>query len=90
MRFCKENHAVGQGEGIGIIIGIEPDNKIKYQEEKDNAYKALMEWKRNFFDLAKGTPGKAFINELTKLINQWSSKSVIPSLILQRSSRNPM
>ena len=56
-----------------------------------------MHWKSNLFDLPKGAPGKAFIDELTKLINEWSSKPsnrdiclkalmVMPSLILQRTS----
>ena len=70
---------------------------MKYREEIDNAYNELMHWKRNLFDLPKGTLGKTFISELTKLINRWSSKSpnrdicikaliVMPSLILQKIS----
>ena len=60
-------------------------------------FNELVHWKRNLFNLPKGTPGKAFINELTKRINEWCSKSpnrdiclkalvVMPSLILQRTS----
>ena len=98
MRFCKENHVIDQGEGTGAIIGTELDNKMKYQEEIENAYNKLaVHWKRNLFNLPKGAPGKAFINELTKLINEWSSKlpnrdiclkalMVMSSLILQRTS----
>ena len=70
---------------------------MEYWEEKENAFNELVHWKRNLFDLPKGVPGKAFINELTKHINKWSSKSpnweiclkslmVMPSLILQRTS----
>ena len=51
MRFCKENHAIDDGEGIGSIIGTKPDNEIKYQEEIENAFNELVHWKRNFFDL---------------------------------------
>ena len=61
--------------GTGTIIGTEPDNEMKYREEKENAFDELVHWKRNLFDLSKGVPGKAFINELTKHINKWSSKS---------------
>ena len=97
MRFCKENHAIDEGEGTGTIIGTEPDNKMKYREERENTFNESVHWKRNLFDLPKGAPGKAFINELTKKINEWCSKSsnrdicvkalmVMPSLILQRTS----
>ena len=51
MRFCKENHAIDDGEGTGSIIGTKPDNEIKYQEEIENAFNELVHWKRNFFDL---------------------------------------
>ena len=56
-----------------------------------------MHWKRNLFGLSIGAPGKAFINKLAKLINEWASKSpnqdicfkalmVMPSLISQITS----
>ena len=56
-----------------------------------------MHWTRNLFGLSIGAPGKAFINKLTKLINEWASKSpnqgicfkalmVMPSLISQITS----
>ena len=97
MRFCKENHTIDQGEVIVTIINTEPDNERKYREEIENACNELVHWKGNLFDLPKGAPGKAFINDLTKLINQWFSKSpnrdiclkglmVMPSLVLQRTS----
>ena len=97
MWFCKENHAIDEGEGTGTIIGTQPDNEMKYREEIENAFNELVHWKRNLFDLPKGAPGKAFINELTFKINEWCSKSpnwdiclkalmVMPSLILQRTS----
>ena len=70
---------------------------MKYQEQIENACNELVHWKINLFDLQKGVSGKTFINELTKLINEWFSKSpnqniffktlmTIPSLILQRTS----
>ena len=97
MQFCKENHATDEGEGTEAIIGTEPENEMKYREEIENAFNELVHWKRNLFDLPTGAPEKAFINELTKQINKWCSKSpnrdiclkalmVMPSLILKRTS----
>ena len=68
--FFKENHAIDQGERTGTIIGTEPDNEMKYREEIENAYNELAHWKRNLFSLLKRTPGKAFISEVTKLMNE--------------------
>ena len=42
LRFCKENHAIHQGEGTRTIIGTEPDNEMKYREEIENAYNELV------------------------------------------------
>ena len=97
IRFCEENHAIDEREGTGAIIGTEPDNEMKYQEEIENAVNDLVHWKRNLFDLPKEAPGKAFIYELTKQIKEWCSKSpnrdiclkvlmVMSSLMLQRTS----
>ena len=97
MRLCKENHTIDQGEGTETVISTEPDNEMKYRGEIENACNELMHWKRNLFDLPNGAPGKAFINELPKLINEWFLKSpnrdiclkalmVMSSLILQRTS----
>ena len=67
MWFCKENQAIGQGEGAGMVISREPDNEMKYWEEIGNAYNELKHWKRNLFGLPKGAPRKAFSNELANL-----------------------
>ena len=42
MRFCKENHAVDQGEKIRMIISTEPDIEMKYGKDIDNAYNELV------------------------------------------------
>ena len=35
MQFCKEDHAlIKEGEGTGMIINAEPDNEMKYQEDR--------------------------------------------------------
>ena len=75
IRFCEENHAIHEGEGTGTTIGTETNKKMKYREEIDNAFNALVHWKRILFDLPKGAPGKVFIYELTKHINECCSKS---------------
>ena len=74
MWFCKENHVIDQGDGTGTIISTEPDNETKYRDEIDNVYNELVHWKRNCFDVPKVAIRKAFINELTKLLNEFSSK----------------
>ena len=74
MWFCKENQAISQGEKTGMIISRETDNEMKYREETGNEYYELKHCKRTFFDLPKGTLGTVFVNELTKLINEWSWK----------------
>ena len=48
MWFCKENQAIGRGEGTGMIIHRELDNKMKYREEIGNAYDELKHWKKIF------------------------------------------
>ena len=73
MGFCKENHAIDQGPDKEIST--RSDNEMKYREEIDNAYNELVHWKKNLFDIPKQAPGKAFINELTKLINKLYLKS---------------
>ena len=57
----------------------------------------LVFWKKNLFELQRGAIGKAFISEITKLINEWCTKSpnrdiclkalmIMPALILQKTS----
>ena len=48
MWFRKENQAIGRGEGTGMIIRRELDNKMKYREEIGNAYDELKHWKKIF------------------------------------------
>ena len=61
-----------------------------------DAYEEIVKWKRNIFKLPKGNNGKRFLDEMTKLINQWASTNdednlkllmILPSLLLQRTSK---
>ena len=69
-----------------------------YRQDICRAYDSLVNWRRNLFELPKGNVGKSFINELTKLMLKWTSKSseqdfsmkalmVMPALVLQRTSQ---
>lgn len=68
-----------------------------YRENIHYAYEKMVHWKKNLFELPKGKCGNIFINEMTKLINDWSLESsdrdvsltalmTMPSLILQKTS----
>ena len=43
------------------------------RKNADMAYQAMSEWRRNTFTLPKGNSGKDYINEMTKLIEEWIS-----------------
>ena len=68
-----------------------------YIKTINSAFEKIVYWKKNHFDLPKGAVGKTFINEMTKLIDEWNTKSpnhdtsltalmVMPALLLQRTS----
>ena len=61
-------------------------------------YNEIVIWKRNLFMLPTGNAGKCFLEEMTKLINAWTSKSnlepaaltmlmILPGLLLQKPSK---
>lgn len=78
-RQCKgqqnENVAAENDRNNTGIENEELSEEIKYRNKISEAYDLLVHWKRNLFDLPKGAAGKSFIIELTKLFNEWSSKS---------------
>ena len=56
-----------------------------------------MFWSKNVFEIPKGAAGKMFIEEITKLINEWAinpefktlnlkAAMLLPNLILQKTS----
>ena len=78
--------------GIEAVLIIEPEHATPIAE----AYEEVMLWRRNIFDLPKGGIGKEYVEEMTRLINRWSSTNEeeslkmlmsMPNLLLQRSSK---
>ena len=73
------------------------DADVSLERYLTDIYNEIVYWKRNLFELPKGSAGKEFIKEMINLINQWNTKSpnrqyclsammVMPTLILQRTS----
>ena len=65
----------------------------------EKIYDIIVYWKKNLFMLPSGRAGKDYIGEITRLLNAWIQDSamkditfkaimVMPSLILQKPSRN--
>ena len=64
----------------------------------NKAYKKIVKWRRNIFLLPSGQAGKAFIEEMTKTINFFTSTAhvqsvsltmviIMPALLLQKPSK---
>ena len=62
------------------------------------AYEKIVYWKKNLFLLPSGQAGKSFIDEMSRLMNEWIRESplkdiafkaimVMPGLLLQKPSR---
>ena len=60
-------------------------------------YNKVVHWRKSLFLLPSGSTGKRFIEEMTRLINSWTSRSeqdtvamkalmVLPTLLLQKTS----
>ena len=63
----------------------------------ETAYEEIVKWRRNLFDLPKGNIGKRYVEEMTKLLNNWCSNNdncelqrlmIMPSLLLQRTAKS--
>ena len=63
-----------------------------------SCYEEIVFWRKNLFMLPKGSSGKDYIKELTRLINEWVAESpvrecamyaihVMPALLLQKPSK---
>ena len=101
---CRKKNNSNPIEAEPRVVIVDANHEQLYVSEEDifrqdisSAYESLVKWRKNLFELPKGSVGKSFIDELTKLINRWSSKSpdrdvsikalmVMPTLILQRTS----
>ena len=62
----------------------------------ENIYGEVTQWRRNLFKVPKGNLGKKYVNEMTRLLNRWSSTNeeealkllmIMPNILLQRSSK---
>ena len=76
------------GENIGLS---ETDLAI------ETAYEEVVKWRRNLFDLPKGEIGKKYVDEMSKLLNNWCSTNdnrqlqklmILPNLLLQRTAKS--
>ena len=70
-----------------------------FEKNLNVIYDIIVYWKKNLFMLPTGRAGKDYIDEITRLSNAWIQDSamkhitfkaimVMPSLILQKPSRN--
>jgi len=73
-------------------------NGNEFTKDVDLIYGKIVFWKKNIFMLPTGNAGKSYINELTRLLHSWTSKTalvdialkammIMPSLLLQKPSR---
>ena len=69
-----------------------------YQKDLEEAYEQIVHWRKNVFMVPTGASGKKFINEITRLFDQWTNDTplkgialkaihVMPALLLQKPSR---
>ena len=52
----------------------------------EGAYSKIVKWKRNMFRLPSGHAGKAFVQELQRLIDLWANKTSLESVALLAQS----
>lgn len=89
-----------------IVKDLRPAIEKQYEDENSDAvfkktihdaYTKMSVWRRNLFQLPKGTIGKSFNNELNHMMDLWNNKSpyrdialkmfmLLPSLLLQRTN----
>ena len=69
-----------------------------YQKDLEEAYEQIVYWRKNVFMVPTGASGKKFVNEITRLFDQWTNDTplksialkaihVMPALLLQKLSR---
>ena len=70
-----------------------------FEANISTVYKQVVYWKKNLFLLPSGKAGKQYIDETTKLMNEWLQESplkdiafkaimIMPNLLLQKPSKN--
>jgi len=74
-------------------------NGDKATHELKQCYEKIVYWRKNIFMLPKGSTGKDYIKETTRLINEWLADSrikecamyavhIMPALLLQKQAKN--
>ena len=69
-----------------------------YQKDLEEVYEQIVYWRKNAFMVPTGASGRKFINEITRLFDQWTNDTplksialkainVMPALLLQKTSR---
>ena len=70
-----------------------------FEANVSTVYEQVVYWKKNLFLLPSGKAGKQYIDETTKLMNEWMQESplkdiafkaimIMPILLLQKPSKN--
>ena len=96
IRNCKINSPTTAVDVQRKILDVDIIEN-SYEKTICRAYDEIVFWRKNIFELPKGSAGKEFIQEMTRLINLWNTKSperktcltalmVMPILLLQRTS----
>ena len=96
-----EDEAVQQNENLAEVTCNFKWDKVSetvITNRINTAYEKIVYWRKNIFMLPTGAAGKAYIQELTRLINAWTYNSpvgiiaikavhLMPSLLLQKPSK---
>ena len=54
-----------------------------YQKDLEEAYEQIVYWRKNVFMVPTGAPCKKFINEITRLFDQWTNDTPLKSIALK-------
>ena len=94
-----DNQSLGNIETPEVRYKWRRYDNYQFEENLSLAYEKIVYWKKNLFLLPSGRAAKQFIEETTKLMNEWSHDSplkdiafkamIMPSLQLQKPSQKP-
>ena len=77
-------------------LGMET-RSLEYSSQNKSAYEHIVKWRKNIFQILKGTVGKPFVDETAHSIDGWCQKTsvreiafmaitIMPNLLLQKTS----
>ena len=114
MKLCKESNKkaeVRQKGDISHFPTLETRNNSNHptgstrdldtdylQMQIDEAYETIVHWKKNIFEVPKGTHRKQFVKEITLWVQRWNNNTkyrefalkavmILPTLMLQNTTR---